>query len=191
VRLADSRRPSRPEAEARYRLHRNDPAEPGYLAYLEAFVERAVAPFARAGSRILDFGSGPEPALSLVLRERGYEAESWDPLFAPGRRSLRGAFDLIAVHEVAEHLARPYAAIAGLARRLARGGAIALRTRFHPGDPEVFAGWWYREDPTHISFFEPRTLAAIAARLGGELVLVEEPDLAVLRPGVVASEAGA
>ena len=186
VRLEDARAPSAPEAKARYELHRNDPAEPGYRRFLMSFIDRAVAPFVCSGARILDFGSGPVPALSVLLRERGMQVSAYDPFYAPDRRSLRGPFDLVAVHEVIEHLARPYATLAALGRRLRPGGIIAIRTRFPPLEPEAFARSWYREDRTHVGFFGPPAFAAMAARIGAALVLCEAPDLGVLRLATLA-----
>ncbi|MBN1241427.1 MAG: methyltransferase domain-containing protein [Spirochaetales bacterium] len=180
VRVERGAVPDAQTAEARYRLHRNDPADSGYRRFLASFVDRAVAPFAPPPARVLDFGSGPEPALALILRERGYRAEAWDPIFAPERRALAGRFALIAVHEVLEHVPYPYRLLSALARKLEVGGSIALRTRFPPERREDFGRWWYKEDPTHVGFFGPRAFAALAERLGARLSLVEEPDLAVL-----------
>ncbi|HOX17543.1 MAG TPA: class I SAM-dependent methyltransferase [Spirochaetales bacterium] len=190
VRVEPSAVPGPEAAAARYRLHRNDPAEPGYRAFLETFVDRALAPFAAPPARVLDFGSGPAPALALLLRERGYDAEAWDPLFAPDRRALTGPFVLVAVHEVLEHVPYPYRLLSTLARKLAPGGSIAVRTRFPPERPEDFARWWYKEDPTHIGFFGPLAFEALSRRLGADLALLEAPDLAVLRFSAEAGQAG-
>jgi SAM-dependent methyltransferase len=186
VRLDDARVLSRDAEEARYRLHRNGLADAGYRTYLETFLDRAAAPYTSQGARILDFGSGPEPSLATLLRDRGYDVSIYDPHFAPARRPLRGPFDLIILHEVIEHLARPHTTLARLVRRLSPGGSLAIRTRFAPEEPAVFARWWYREDPTHRSFLARSTFAALAARLVAEVALLEDPDLAVLRPGVAA-----
>jgi SAM-dependent methyltransferase len=198
VRLEDSRVLPPAEERARYLLHHNDPEEAGYRSYLTSFVERAIVPFAAPGARVLDFGSGPVPALAMLLRERGYTVSIYDPYFAPDRRTLNGPFDLVAVHEVIEHLRRPYATLARLARRLRPHGVLAIRTRFSPGEPEAFARWWYRQDPTHVGFFEARTLTAMAACISATVLLVEAPDLAVLglgprgaRPRVVRARGGA
>jgi SAM-dependent methyltransferase len=180
VRVEPGAVPDAATAEARYRLHRNDPAEPGYRRFLESFIDRAVAPFAAPSARVLDFGSGPTPALALLLRDRGYRAEAWDPIFATERRALAGRFDLVAVHEVLEHADYPFRLLSALSRRLAAGGSMAIRTRFPPGDVEAFGRWWYKEDPTHVGFFGPASFAALARRLGAALVLLEPPDLAVL-----------
>lgn len=182
VRVDDAYLPTSEEAEARYRLHRNDIAEPGYRAYLERFVDSAILPFGEPGSRVLDFGSGPEPALASVLHERGYTVVTYDPIFAADPRGLRGRYDAVVIHEVAEHLGRPYATFARLRRRVLSNGLMAFRTRFAPEDPTEFARWWYREDPTHVGFFVPRTFEALASRMAWHVALLQAPDLAVLRP---------
>lgn len=179
--LDRSRLPSRGEEKARYLRHRNDPADPGYRSYLEEFVRKAVLPYAPPGGRILDFGSGPVPALAALLGDHGFAATAYDPYFAPDPPYRAGPFDLIAIHEVAEHLSRPYFEFARLARILAPGGRFAVRTRFAPEDPGEFRTWWYREDPTHVGFFSSRSFAVLAGRLGMSVELEDGRDTLVLR----------
>lgn len=179
--LARRHFPSRADEAARYRLHRNAPREPGYRSYLLHFVETALESRLEAGARILDFGSGPEPALSLLLRERGYKAQAYDRYFAHSRAWRRASWDAIVLHEVAEHLRSPREELGYLAARLEPGGILALRTRFAPEEERRFASWWYRRDSTHLGFFRPRSLEFASASLGLEPVLLEEPDIAVFR----------
>ena len=179
--LARRHWPERAAEEARYRLHRNDPSEPGYRSYLERFIDAILAPRLAPGARVLDFGSGPEPALSILLGERGFAAQPYDPFFAPGSSWRRRGWDAIVLHEVAEHLRAPARTMAALARRLAPGGLLAIRTRFPPERPPEFAGWWYRRDATHLGFWRKESFAYLARELGLELVLAQEPDSALLR----------
>jgi hypothetical protein len=179
--LDRARLPTPAQHAARYRLHNNDPADPDYRRFLSEFITGGVAPFALGGARVLDYGSGPAPALALLLRAQGYDVACYDPYFAPDRGPLRGLFDLVWVHVGAEHLERPYTPFRRLALRLSPGGVLAIRTRFPPEAPADFARWWYREDPTHIGFFAPRTMEVLARRLGAEPALIRAPDLAVLR----------
>ncbi len=182
--LDPSRRLGCAEEEARYRKHRNDPGEPGYRAYLEDFIARAVLPYAAPEGRVLDFGSGPGAPLALLLRGRGFDARTYDPFFAPDKAPLSGAYGLIAVHETAEHLGRPYREFSRLRRLLEPRGRIAVRTLYAPREPGEFARWWYREDPTHVGFFGSRPLAALASRLGMDIVLDDGRQIAVLeKPG--------
>ena len=164
----------------RYRLHRNDPGESGYRAFLESFIEAAIAPYLARGASILDFGSGPRPALTELLLERGWDAVAYDPFFAPGDAWRKRAWDAAAVHEVAEHLRSPFRSLSALASRIAPGGFLAVRTRFAPESDSELENWWYRLDPTHIGFFRERSFAILAGRLGMEVSKIQRPDLAVL-----------
>lgn len=172
-----------PEAErARYLLHRNDPAEPGYRAWLGAFMD-AIRPYLRDGVEILDFGSGPVPALGSLAAERGYGYRPYDPYFAPDGAWRSRRWEAIAVHEVAEHLAEPAVIFAELAAALAPGGILALRTRFQPAGLEGFARWRYRQDSTHVGFFTPSCLSRAMDRLGLEHAHDDGREIAIYRRG--------
>lgn len=170
-----------PEAErARYLLHRNDPAEPGYRAWLSAFMD-ALEPYLRAGVEILDFGSGPVPALGVIAAERGYGYAPYDPFFAPDGRWRSRDWEAIAVHEVAEHLAEPAAAFAELAAALAPGGVLGVRTRYQPEGLEGFARWRYRQDSTHVGFFSSDCLHRAMNRLSLIRVYDDGREIAIFR----------
>jgi hypothetical protein len=66
-----------------------------------------------------------------------------------------------------------------LRERLMPNGILALRTRFLPDDLDGFASWWYRMDPTHISFYRRDGLAALLGSLGLDTMLLEGEDFLV------------
>ncbi len=179
--LPRSKIPSMRQARSRYLRHENGLESEGYRSYLESFLSRAVLPYHREGSTILDFGSGPEPSMARLIRERGLSCRIYDPIFAPGRAWKKGTYGLILLHEVAEHLSEPRAAILELASLLEPGGHLVLRTRFVPEDSDGFARWWYRMDCTHIGFFSPKSLRALFDASGLETLAIEPPDLAIAR----------
>lgn len=165
-----------PEQEAaRYALHHNDPADAGYRAHLARLADPLCArvreppgardPRGAAGVRALDYGSGPTPALAAILRERGFDATAYDPCYAPDRAALDRTYDLVACCEVAEHFRAPARDFGVLARLLAPGGWLGVMTRLLAG-PEHLPGWWYARDPTHVAFYQPRTMEWIARRFG-------------------------
>lgn len=170
--------PTPEEERRRYLEHENAGAD--YRAYLSAFADRALGPDDGAGSRVLDYGCGPAPVLGAILRDRGYEAAGWDPFFAPDPAALSRTYHIVILHEVIEHIADPGASFRTIAQLLAPGGRVVIRTQPYPADPEAFARWWYRADPTHICFYRAQPIAA-AARLIGLGLAASRDDIFVIR----------
>lgn len=148
----------------RYDLHRNDPADPGYRQFLAQLANplRARLP---AGSTGLDFGCGPTAVLAVLLDEAGFRMSRYDPFYAPDRGVLAQTYDFIACSEAMEHFFQP-AREWELFLRLAKpGGWLGIMTLLR--EPETdFAGWWYREDITHVCFYSRRTFEWLARRDG-------------------------
>lgn len=169
------------EEKARYLLHRNDMSNPGYVAFLRSFIMKAVAPFKAPGCLVLDFGSGPAPVLAAMLEEAGYRCDLYDPVFAKTRAWRKRRYDAILLHEVAEHMRSPGTSLAFLATRVDEGGIIAIRTRFLPESMEDFGSWWYRMDPTHVSFYTVRCLVEYFTARGFSLLSSSAPDIIVFK----------
>lgn len=153
--------------KARYQTHRNTAEDAGYAAFLEPAaqaVRRRVPP----GAAGLDFGCGPGPVLAQRLRGAGYPAEVYDPHFAPNESVLRRTYDFVTCTETAEHFHEPGREFERLSGLLKPGGWLIVMTRVLEAG-EDFAKWWYREDPTHVCFYGPGTLAWLAARHGWRL----------------------
>jgi len=178
IHVAPENRPTPEEERQRYLEHENAGAD--YRVYLNRFLDHALGPGDGAGSRVLDYGCGPAPALGAVLRERGYQAAGWDPFFAADPAVLSETYDTVVLHEVLEHIAEPREAIREIAGLLAPGGRIVIRTQPYPEDPEAFAHWWYRADPTHLCFYRAQPIAT-AARLIGLGLAASRDDIFVIR----------
>ena len=153
--------------KARYAEHNNAPGDPGYRAFLDRLLAplSAALPSRAAG---LDFGCGPGPTASGMMRERGFTMFDYDPFFFPDRGALSRAYDFIVCTEVLEHFRRPAVDLARLDGLLNPGGVLGAMTGILEDDA-AFATWWYRNDFTHIAFYRPETLAWIAKRFGWEL----------------------
>jgi hypothetical protein len=151
-----------------YALHRNDPDDAAY----RAFLGRLATPLLQRlqtrqtyGLRGLDYGCGPGPALAAMLREAGHAVAVYDPLFFDDPTVLTGTYDFITCTEVAEHFHRPAQEFARLDRLLAPGGWLGVMTSFTPDDAD-FARWHYRRDPTHVVFYRRATFEVLAHRRG-------------------------
>lgn len=164
VHVAASDRLSTIAERERYLAHRNE--TPEYREHLARFVEHAVVPCVPTGAHLLDYGSGPVPVLAGALKERGYGVTCWDPHFAADRAALTRRYDAIVLHEVIEHIADATGAFEQLVGLLERDGRLIVRTRPYPDSPEEFAGWWYRADPTHVSFYSAATFRWVAEHYG-------------------------
>lgn len=166
--------------KARYLLHKNDPSDSGYLDFLHSFLAKAFIPYAKPGGRVLDFGSGPSPVLAEILRDKGFQCDRYDPIFARTRSWRKRCYGAILLHEVAEHIRNPGTVFSALAERIDPGGVIAIRSRFLPSMDD-FPTWWYRMDSTHVSFFTPDCLIRFFGGKGFSLLVLADPDTIVLR----------
>ena len=163
----------------RYLQHQNSDND-GYLDYLKTFIAQAVHPYLKPDAEILDFGSGPVPALSRLLNIHGYHCYSYDPYFFPDEPWQNRSYDAVVLHEVAEHLAEPAKVFSVASTCIQNGGFFMIRTRFLEGCAD-FGSWWYRMDPTHISFYTEIGLRQFMASRGFSPILFQAPDIAVIR----------
>mgnify|MGYP006278539613 CR=1 FL=1 len=178
--LSPSQRPDVATEQAEYDRHRNEVDDPGYRRFLGRLADELV-PLLPARSRGLDFGCGPGPALVAMLRERGFDAAKYDPLYFPESGLLSEHYDFITCTEVVEHLHDPAGTFRLLDRCLRPGGWLGVMTCFQTDDGR-FANWHYRRDPTHVVFYRQETMQRLAADLGWEC-RIPRKDVAIFRKG--------
>lgn len=175
--------PDRIDERERYDEHNNDLGDSRYREYLSTFIDTAVAPHLPSPARILDYGSGPEPALATLLGERGYAVAIYDPFYAPDPTPLEEErrYDGITAVEVVEHFHEPRRELDRLFSLLRPSGYLAIRTGVYTGDPPTFTEWWYRRDPTHVSFWTAKTIAWLQGAFDLDLVKRAPGDILVFR----------
>jgi hypothetical protein len=148
--------PTHEDEKTLYTHHNNSMENVGYVNMFNRFIAAAIDPFINTGSG-LDFGSGPGPVLYELLKQKGFTMAHYDPYFHDEKTVLTKTYDLITSTEVFEHLSNPLTTFKTLAKMLNKDGILAIMTSFHPKDDETFLSWWYRRDPTHISFYTDKT----------------------------------
>lgn len=161
--------------KAVYDLHRNDPADPGYRGFLQRLATPLLTRL-QPGMHGLDYGCGPGPALSPLLRAAGMRMTDYDPIYAPDPAALERQYDFVTCTEVVEHFKRPAQDWERLLATLRRGGWLGVMTQLVIS-PERFRRWQYRNDPTHVAFHSAETFAWLGARFGLD---VERADTAVM-----------
>ena len=146
----------------RYLQHNNDIDDPGYRVFLSRLSEQ-ILPYLVPGFNGLDYGAGPGPALAAMLGEEGYPTRIYDPHFHRDTSVLRAVYDFIVCTETAEHFSNPARDFELLNNLLTPGGLLGLMTSVLYEQID-FENWYYRLDPTHLSFYTPETMEWIARR---------------------------
>jgi hypothetical protein len=166
------------EERSRYALHDNDADNDGYNRYLGELVQVIIN--RGPAEAVLDFGCGRSAVLTGLLNVRGYCCTAYDPLYGIGADAVAATYDRVILSEVIEHVRDLPGEIALLGRVARRSGEIVVRTKLYPS-VGGFAGWWYKNDTTHINFFSHDAMEVLAERLGRRVEIVA-PDIFVLVP---------
>jgi len=172
------------QERARYQTHNNSLDCPGYVKFLKPALSSVMGQVA-VGSRGLDFGCGPGPTLSVLLRREGYPCEDYDPLFYNNPELLSRTYDFVTCTEVVEHFYFPRTDLQKLEGLLDPGGVLVIMTD-HRSEERDFENWGYRTDSTHVCFYSEKTwdwfsrwtnLELVAFE--GRIVVFKKPELSV------------
>ena len=181
ISLDDTQRVNEKQEKKQYDLHENSLENEGYVQMFEDFIELSISPYMKTIQTALDFGSGPTPVFSELLKRRGLEVDIYDLFYAPKKIYETKSYDLISSTEVFEHLSKPLDVLEILSKHLNPQGYIVLMTKFPPKEDDDFLNWWYRRDPTHISFFTPKSFEIMADKVGLKLLKTINTNIAIFQ----------
>jgi SAM-dependent methyltransferase len=150
------------EEEKRYLEHNNDVKDKEYRKFLSK-LSHPLKEKIHHGCDGLDFGCGTGPALADMLIEEGFKVSLYDPFFYPEKNVLSKQYDFITCTETAEHFHDPFKEFNTLNDLLKPGGWLGVMTCFLTSD-EMFENWYYRRDPTHVTFYCEKTFQVIASQ---------------------------
>ncbi len=146
--------------QMRYETHQNDINNPGDRKFVSPITDAVIREYTTQ-HKGLDFGAGTGPVICAVLQEHQYQIVPYDPFFHPNEVVLGEKYDFIACCEVMEHFFRPHEEFKRLFAMLKAGGTLYCMT--HLLDKNIqFEKWYYRNDPTHVFFYNSETIAHIA-----------------------------
>ena len=159
--------PTPRDEKSHYDQHDNRLDDKGYQQFLSRLADplKAILP---PSSSLLDFGSGPGPALAQMMRNDGHQVAIYDPFYAPDRSVLSAQYDAVMATEVVEHFHHPHHDFKQMLAGVRVGGWLAIMTNLQDDDA-AFAGWYYRRDPTHVAFYREETFQFIAKEFGLKL----------------------
>tara|TARA_Y100000588_G_C13945574_1_gene791972 strand:+ start:57 stop:740 length:684 start_codon:yes stop_codon:yes gene_type:complete len=151
----------------RYMEHNNDPNDSRY----RNFLSKATIPLLEQinkGSVGIDYGSGPGPTISPMLKEHGLTTVNFDPIFAPDEKVLSDQYDFITCTEAAEHFSMPLKEFGLFQKLLKPNGVLVVMTSLLDTCND-FTTWGYNHDPTHIVFYSRSTMRWIGRRFKWEI----------------------
>ena len=160
------------EEKYRYQQHNNGIYDEKYRLFLSKLYKPLRARL-EEGSRGLDFGCGPGPALAEMLKEDGFYMDLYDPFFFKEILVFSKTYDFITCTEVIEHFFEPAKEFKRLDKMLSKGGLLGVMTVFLD-DEKDFGEWYYRKDPTHVVFYQPKTFEVIASIMGWSYEIPEK-----------------
>ena len=128
----------------------------------------------------LDYGCGPGPTLSILLKEKGGVVFDYDPLFYPEEKLLELQYDVVTSTEVVEHFKVPAQNWEELTGLVKPGGILGIMTQFLTESID-YQSWWYKNDPTHVSFYNEKTFKYLAEKYNLEKFYTDEKSVIIFR----------
>jgi len=165
------------QEKARYSTHQNSIEDQGYVRFLNRVLQ-PMLPYLNESMRGLDYGCGPGPTLSHLVKRQGISCEDYDPLFA--NRDLLPPYDFIFSTECFEHFYNPNKDILRLCSLLKTGGLLGIMTEQWT-TLEDFGGWYYTKDPTHTSFYHNNTFRFMCDLFGFDIIWEDGRRVVIFR----------
>ncbi len=162
-----------------YDLHENNAADHGY----RRFLSRLTTPLLKRldlKQKGLDFGSGQDSPLPVILEEHGHQMDIYDPFYYKNPLVFYKKYDFICATEVVEHLHNPNKEFTLLFKMLKSGAWLGIMTKLVI-DKEHFSKWHYIRDMTHVCFYSSSTFKYLAKRfktkinfIGNDVILLNK-----------------
>lgn len=163
----------------RYSSHQNNNQDPGYIHFLERLLNPMI-PFLPEKFTSLDYGCGPGPTLSSLLKKKGGIVFNYDLLFYPDNHLLEKTYDVVTSTEVVEHFKNPDQNWEELISLVKPGGVLGIMTQFLT-EEIVYQSWWYKNDPTHVTFYNVKTFDYLATKYNLEEIYNDQKAVVIFR----------
>ncbi|GBF49320.1 putative methyltransferase [Leptospira ryugenii] len=146
--------PSQIQEKTRYLEHNNRLDDLGYQNFLKPLIDY-VCLHTGQNEIGLDFGCGTVPIASHLLQKKGYQMWSYDPYFFPETKALEQRYDFLVASEVIEHFRKPRDEFFRMKSLLKEKAQLFFMTSLFEEGMD-FQKWYYKDDQTHLFFYEKR-----------------------------------
>lgn len=168
---------SNEEEKGRYCFHQNKIEDEGYVNFLNQLA-KPLANLFEPGASGLDYGCGPGPVLSELLKRKSFNCDIYDPYFYPELDNTKH-YDFITATECFEHFYNPANELDRICKILKSGGFLGIMTEFYSPERD-FADWYYIKDPTHVCFYSVKSIDFICRNYGFSIVYCDEKRVVIL-----------
>lgn len=151
------------------------PQQQSKLRQLDGFIEMLLQQLTAVSSQPLcglNYGRLLSATALSRVTAAGYQIRQYDPFFAPERQWLHQTYDFICSYRVFEHFQAPAREWRQLVQLLNPGAWLAISTPLLKSS-DAFAKWHLKHNPTHVSFYQPRTFAYLAEMAGLTLLFAD------------------
>ena len=156
--------PGRDSEKKRYLEHNNDVNDPRYRRFVKPIIDAVLRDFAIDDTG-MDYGAGTGPVISKILKENDYMINQYDPFFHYSPELLKNKYNYIVCCEVIEHFHNPVKDFKLLREMLWPGGKLYCMTELYD-DSISFHNWYYKNDPTHVFFYNREAFEWIVDKYG-------------------------
>jgi SAM-dependent methyltransferase len=148
--------------KTRYETHNNDVHDKRYQKFVIPITQAIEQEF-HINSTGLDYGCGTGPVATFVLEGKGYKIRLYDPFFYPDESYKKESYDFIICCEVMEHFFDPNMEFIKLKNLLKPNSKLYCKTKMISDTINIqdFKSWHYKDDPTHVFFYTPKSLQVI------------------------------
>ncbi|MCL1157516.1 class I SAM-dependent methyltransferase [Shewanella inventionis] len=127
----------------------------------------------------LNFGRVLDEKSQLTIVEAGHQVNQYDPFFAADQSVLSQSYDFVCCYRVFEHFRHPIREWKLLNQLIKPNGWLAISTPLMT-DKALFAKWHYKNNPTHVSFYQQATFEYLASNSDFELLFASK-DLVLMQ----------
>jgi 2-polyprenyl-3-methyl-5-hydroxy-6-metoxy-1,4-benzoquinol methylase len=151
------------QEKSRYLEHNNDVHDIRYQDFVKPII-RAVKNTFNSNNVGLDYGCGTGPVITKLLRDLNYNITTFDPFFDNNLMALKTTYNFIVCCEVIEHFHSPLKEFLLLKSLLKQAGKIYCMTELYNENID-FDKWYYKNDDTHVIFYQKNTFEWIKEKL--------------------------
>ncbi|XMB85116.1 class I SAM-dependent methyltransferase [Mycoplasmatota bacterium WC44] len=160
-----------------YSKHDNNFENKGYVKMFNDLLDQ-IDDYIDYSGLILDYGCGPGPVLSELMKQRGGTVKTYDLYFPHSEDYSEYHYDIITVTEVIEHFKQPLKDLKKIVNLLKPNGKLVIRTMFIQ---EPFFDWWYRRDYTHVTYYNDKVFEFIAEKFGLKIIYSDNYNTIILQ----------